>query len=407
MNTAYPRRVPSIFATSLVLFFVGIVFFAALLNRANDLAVLSIFVLGLAGALRLWTQFSSVKLKSIAILDKYKLFTGDELSLKIRVENKKLLPVGLVLACTDNNLLNSFSYDTIMLKTEESLLWYQKADFNWKLTAEKRGVYKIGPIKISSGDLFGFFIQDNNISDILLVVVYPKLIPLISFSFPKREFFGIPGGKNPVHDPAYFLGTADYHYSRPARFIHWKASARHFRLQEKIFDSTQQEKVLLILDVEQFVKAATEIAFERILEVIASIAVQLAGKGCAAGFVTNCVMEEGASGVVPVSGNMISPTLETLARVKMETAEALIDIILRAVPVSIGTTCVYFAFKEDPAVYTVIECFKRRKTPVIFYSFEHALELRREKIDINASCFYKEADIDTRITNIKYPNYLQ
>ncbi|MBW1691959.1 MAG: DUF58 domain-containing protein, partial [Deltaproteobacteria bacterium] len=48
------------------------------------------------------------------------------------------------------------------------------------------------------------------------------------------------------------LGTRDYQNWRPARHIHWKASASHNRLQEKVFEPSEQEKVLLAVEVSQF-----------------------------------------------------------------------------------------------------------------------------------------------------------
>ena len=83
-------------------------------------------------------------------------------------------------------------------------------------------------------------------------------MPLGPLSLPRRDFFGVPGGESPVDDPVYILGTTDYQNGRPAKYIHWKASARHHRLQEKVFESTEQEKILLVVDVDQFVKAEAE-----------------------------------------------------------------------------------------------------------------------------------------------------
>ena len=77
---------------------------------------------------------------------------------------------------------------------------------------------------------------------------------LAPFNLPKRDFFGVPGGESPVNDPVYILGTSDYHYGRPSKYIHWKASARYQRLQEKVFDSSEQEKVLFLIDVGEFAK---------------------------------------------------------------------------------------------------------------------------------------------------------
>jgi uncharacterized protein (DUF58 family) len=378
MDAVYDRRVSSLFTTSLILIFVGIIFFAALINDGSELAILSIIVFGLVGAMKLWTQISHFSVRYSTLIDKKRLFAGDHLALNVSVENGKFLPVGLLVDFSANKILRWFSSDTL-LKAEDTLLWKQRALFHWKLYAKSRGVHNIGPLRIAPGDLFGFFAKEIKNEETIQVIVYPRLVPVKSFSIPKRDFFGVPGGKHPVHDPVYILGTADYHYSRPAKYIHWKASARHCRLQEKIFESTEQEKILLVVDVDQFVSNSAEEAFERTLEVAASMTVHIKRRGSAVGFATNGVMfGKGASPVVPISRTsaQVTSILEAMARLKMELREPFVDFLRHAVRLPAGTTCVYFTYKEDSAARVVMGHFKRRKTPVIFYTYEDILALR-------------------------------
>jgi uncharacterized protein (DUF58 family) len=378
MDVVYDRRVSSLFTTSMILIFVGIIFFAALINGGNELAILSIIVFGLVGAMKLWAHISHLSVRCSALIDKKRLFAGDHLSLNVIVENGKFLPVGLMVDFSGNEILRWFSSDTLF-KAEDTLLWNQRALFHWKLQAKSRGFHELGPLRVFSGDLFGFFMKEIKNEETIQVIVYPKLVPLKSFSIVKRDFFGVPGGKHPVHDPVYILGTADYHYSRPAKYIHWKASARHCRLQEKIFESTEQEKVLLVVDVDQFASNSTEEAFERTLEIAASMTVHLKRRGSAVGFATNGVMiGKGVSPVVPISRTsaQVTSILEAMARLKMEPREPIIDFLRHAVRVPAGTTCVYFTYKEDSAARAVIGHFKRRNTPVILYTYKNILALR-------------------------------
>ncbi len=130
-------------------------------------------------------------------------------------------------------------------------MWYQQVDLQWAFTAQRRGVYRIG-LTSSRWRSAGFFRTTGQQRITRQILVYPRLIPLTGFSVSKREVWGTPGAKHPIHDPVYLLGTREYHHSQPAKYIHWKASARYNRLQEKLFEPTSQEKVLLVLDVAQF-----------------------------------------------------------------------------------------------------------------------------------------------------------
>jgi uncharacterized protein (DUF58 family) len=377
------RRVPSLFATSVILFFVGVFFFIALLNGQRDLIILSLLVFAMTGGLKLWARLSPARMLCNLTLEKNRVFAGDTLLLRARAENGKFLPVWIEVEVPVDGSSHAFLSETPLVG-QGSLLWYQMTGFQWEFTAATRGVREIGPLTILTGDLFGFFQKERQTGGALEAIVYPRLVPLGPFSLPRRDFFGVPGGESPVDDPVYILGTTDYQNGRPAKYIHWKASARHHRLQEKVFESTEQEKILLVIDVDQFVKTEAKDEFERTLEVVASVAVRLDRQGCAVGLLTNGITQ-GISPVVSISRSpqQLSDILEALARLKMEPGETLTD-MLRKVEIPWGTSCLYFALKKDPTADVVRAHFKRRKTPVLPFTFETASALRRdEPVDVD------------------------
>ena len=199
-------------------------------------------------------------------------------------------------------------------------------------------------------------------------MVYPRLVSLKSFSLPRRDFFGVPRAKSPVQDPIYILGTRDYQHGQPAKYIHWKASARHDRLQEKVFESTHQEKVLLVVDVNSFASHQAEEDFERALEIVASLAVRLDQQGFAVGLVTNGSLSGGGVARVPVARNdgQTPAILELLARLQMRPQGDLQDMLYHGLELPWGVSCVCFFHHEDGTLQSAREYFKRRKTPVMF-----------------------------------------
>jgi uncharacterized protein (DUF58 family) len=255
-----------------------------------------------------------------------------------------------------------------LLTREGSLLWYQRIEFAWDLTAERRGVYRIGPLHLFSGDLFAFFSKRKKPEEMFSMVVYPRLVPLKPFSLPRRDFFGVPRAKSPIQDPIYILGTRDYQNGQPAKYIHWKASARHDRLQEKVFESTHQEKVLLVVDVNSFLKHQAEEEFERTLEIVASLAVRLDQQGVAVGVATNgSLAGEGVASLPVARTDTQSPAiLELLARLQMKPRGEILDVLRSGLSLSWGVSCLYFSHHEDESVQSAREYFKRRKTPVMF-----------------------------------------
>jgi uncharacterized protein (DUF58 family) len=364
-------RVTTIFIVPLIQCFVGILLFIALLQSRRDLAVLALLVLGVTVGARLWSGMSLSGIAYSSLVDKEKVFPDEMLTLHIDAENKKFLPVWLQMNVSIDGSLSPLSQDSTF--TNESGLWgYQRARFQWKFVARRRGIHCLGPYHIKVADPFGFFPRGREEQANLCVIVYPRLVPLKPVSLPRRDFFGAPGAKSPVQDPVYILGTRDYQQWRPARYIHWKASARHHRLQEKVFEPSEQLKILLIIEVNQFRKNNAADDFEHVLETAASLAVQCAQKGYAVGFITNGVVD-GGSMIQPIAGNpqQVPAILESLARLTMKAKEELLHTLHRGLQPAWGISCMYFGYDQDATTRAVEKYFSHRKIPMEFIVCRH------------------------------------
>lgn len=395
------RGVPSLFTITLIQFFVGALLFIALLYGQRDLTVLTLLVLGVISGARLWARMSLSGVKCHLMLDKRKVFPGEKLTLRISAENAKLLPIWLEMKVPIGSLLQRSSGERVLTK-ESSLLWYQRTHFEWDLTAERRGVYQIGPLHILAGDLFSFFSKHKRAEEFHSIIVYPRLVSLKSFSLPRRDFFGVPRAKSPVQDPIYILGTRDYQHGQPSKYIHWKASARHNRLQEKVFESTQQEKVLLVVNVDPFARCKAEEDFERTLEVVASLAVRLDQRGHSVGLVANGTVKGGGPAIVPVARNyqQLPAILELLARLQMKPDRDLKDLLRHRLALAWGISCVYFSHEEDETVFSAKEYFTQRKTPVTFFVCQPHLLAGEDRPEVQRK-IYRLDDICTHKAETK------
>lgn len=375
---AYQRGVSSLFVTSVMLCLVGLCLVAALLNGNLRLTVLCLLVLAVMAGLRLWMMAGAPHLGFTIELEGNRLFPGESLQVNLSADNRRFLPLSFETHCPVSDGLRPVS-DTAPLKAENTLLWFQALHLQWELQAVRRGVHEVGPVTLVSGDLLGFFVHESARKERFEAIVYPRLAPLHPFSLPKRDFFGVPGGESPVDDPVYILGTTDYHHGRPARHIHWKASARHNRLQQKVFEPTEQEKILFVMDASGFCDQSHEEPFEETLEVIASLAARFDGQGSAVGFLTNSTVLHGPS-FIPVARNpfQIGALLEMLARMQMQSVSSIIDILRRNPVIPWGTTCVYFAFESTGETDLGMAALSRRRTPVVFLAYPNVCNLRDE-----------------------------
>ena len=359
-------RLPSVFIVRLVQFMVGVCLFIALLYGQRDLTILALLVLGITIGANLWSRLSLSGISCTSRVDKYRLFPGESLTLRVSAKNAKFLPVWLQMSMHVEGALDPISGE-MSFTGDCWLLWYQQAHFNWGLVARRRGVYRVGSAHMKVGDLLGFFPREKWAEGEIHVIVYPRLVPLKPLSLPSRDFFGLPGAKSPMQDPIYILGTKDYQHGRPARHIHWKASARHNRLQEKVFEPSEQKKVLLAIEVSQFEKANASESFESTLEVVGSLAVQSYQSGYALGLVTNGGVEGGSPFLsVGRSPQNLPSILEILARLKMRTNGSIADIMHRVPVLHWGVSCVHFEYEQDEGTRATAQYFSHRRIPMIF-----------------------------------------
>ena len=360
-------RLPSLFVIPLVQFFVGLFFFIALLNRQWGLTVLTLLVLVTVRGAKIWSKSSLAGIKCRSMVDKMKAFPGETITLNVSVANSKFLPVWVRMKVPVHGSLHTSGSDTSLTK-ESGLLWYQSVSLQWALVAQRRGWHRIGPPHLMAGDLFGFFKQKKEVPESLHVIVYPRIVPLGLFPINRREFFGSPGAKSPVHDPIYIIGTREYQHWRPARYIHWKASARHNRLEQKVCEPTTQVKVLLVVEVDQFASRHMEERFERALEIVASLAVRLDSQGYALGLATNGLMSGGTLSVLPIARTpqQLPAILETLARLQMEPNGSLMNLLQNGIELPRGISCVYFCYEKSDTAIATADFFAQRKVPTVF-----------------------------------------
>jgi uncharacterized protein (DUF58 family) len=341
-------------------------FFALLYDEA-ELTLFSLIILALGLGSYLWSRASLNHVDCKIALNRTRFFSGERMKVSVRVINSKLLPL---LFKVDFFVPRTIVGSDVSqwISAESGLLWYQQYVFSKEFFPNKRGIYNLGPPLLRGGDLFGFFFRNKEIKERFEIVVYPRIVNIRPVSLPKKEFYGIPGTHSPVEDPVFVFGTRDYQPGRPARRIHWKASARYNRLLEKLCEPAEQEKVLVLLDVDQFDNEQAKEDFERSLEVIASLILQMDRRGIAVGFATNGNILGKRSRIIPISRNVLqmASILEVLARMGAEKTGTVTDILSRGYKIPGGVSSIYFAYNSCNQTRFAEAYLKNRNIPVRF-----------------------------------------
>jgi uncharacterized protein (DUF58 family) len=284
-------------------------------------------VFGAAGLSRLWSHWSLAGVTCERHLTETRVFPDEYLELKLKITNRKLLPLPWIQV--NDSVPTGFieglassadakpGYDVISQST--SILWYSAISWKYRLHCKKRGYYPLGPLSVTSGDIFGFYPRTVSEPIIDHIIVYPKIYSMSHFSIPSLYPLGdVKSEKRIFEDPSRTIGIRDYLPGDSLRRIHWKASARQQQLQVKIFEPTTTLRAALFLAVDSFQNFENgDAELELGISVTASLASYLANKNSQVGLWANTKLADSGqpANITPGSGvERLMLILEALAK---------------------------------------------------------------------------------------------
>lgn len=174
-------------------------------------------------------------------------FLGEKILVRLRLTNRAWLPMPWLLV-EDRVPLDLKETDTYRsVLSVGSLAHLEHA---YTLYAKRRGYYAVGPLTLTTGDLFGFAEATWQEEAPVYVTVYPEVLPLYRLGLPSRSPFGVLASRQRIfEDPNRMAGVRNYASGDSMRRIHWKASAHEDTLLVKKFQPAIALNVTVILDL--------------------------------------------------------------------------------------------------------------------------------------------------------------
>jgi len=221
-------------------------------------------------------------------------FPGESIVVSLEVENRKLLPLSYLRTADswpkavgpqDPELLSpSHLVDHGILTHIFSLRWNGKVRRSYPLVFTRRGVYKVGPVTLTSGDLFGLHERILDLDECTNLTVFPALIPQDPLVLRAEGPFGDARARRPLfEDPNRPQGVREYHPEDTFRRVHWPATAHTGQLQVKVFQPTTSMVMELCLNVSTYARY-WEGVYPQLLEHLVSLCATLATQGIQAGY---------------------------------------------------------------------------------------------------------------------------
>jgi uncharacterized protein (DUF58 family) len=262
------------------------------------LALVAALLLLTAGVAWLWNRWALARVTYARELSQTRAFPGDEVELRIRIANRKPLPLAAIGVRDSLPMgLKVIGHDLRVdqngrqvLQRVTGMRWYEGVIWSYRLECLGRGSYRFGPAQLEAGDPFGFYLSGKEMPQRDSLVVYPRLLPLEELNLPPRNPLGEIKARQLIRDPLRTVGIRDYHPEDPLKDVHWTATARTGRLQTRIYETTTSLELALFLDLdtfEQYWQGIDEEQVERVISAAATLAQVGLDEGHAVGLYVN------------------------------------------------------------------------------------------------------------------------
>lgn len=316
----------------------------------------------------IWARYGLDEVTYVRRLATDRTSFGHDIPLQIEAWNRKGLPLAWLRADDETSsrvVVRDASQvvddaGAIALRNTWTLAPFERVVRRMHVGADLRGVYALGPVRLSVGDLFARRAASVIRDDVERFIVRPRTVPTSGLDRPDRW-----GGDNRARfglteDPARFAGVRPYAVGDPRRRIHHRTSARLGRPVTKRFEPSREREILIALDVQlehgpAWLAADSDPeAVEALIVAAASVARSLAEERASFGIVA-----AGFTGVesrfahLPVSagGGQLERVLDLLARLSAHPSasfERLLDLVRR---VARPGTTILVVTARDPSPF--------------------------------------------------------
>ena len=210
-----------------------------------------LYILGIAAILSfLWNWISLRSLEVEVDRRSHRVRVGDDIEERITIRNLSRLPKP-ILEIEDLTDLPGYSSGMALSLSAKSFR-------SWRtLTpARKRGVYTMGPVRVSNTDALGLFRRDKTYGGTDTLIVYPRVYDIPEFAIPSADLSGESSARRRSHNlTPHASSVRDYASGDSISRVHWNSTARLGRLMSKEFDLGLSSDVWLLVDLHTEVQA--------------------------------------------------------------------------------------------------------------------------------------------------------
>lgn len=278
----------------------ALLIFVGLVAGKPLIIAVGLVIVILGSVARYWSRHLFDRISVVRHLGERRAFAGEHVSLHFSLENRKPLPLpwyefrlGLSEALhVDEEQVSGAAFPGLNFIVREGALgWYQRHEWDIRVSPVERGFHQVGPYSLRSADLLGAFPRTRTDNLLEHLIVFPRVYPLSDLGLPAGRPFGDRRGANRIfEDPLRIAGLREYRAGDPLRRIDWKATARTGDLQSRVYEPSATQQLYIMVNIDTMLHAWEGYLhddLERTLTAAASIAVWAAGARYSVGLLAN------------------------------------------------------------------------------------------------------------------------
>ena len=245
----------------MVLLLISLALVGAFAHRPFVMALATV-VFVLVAVSRMWARLSLSEVHLSSVVSSERAAAGELITLTLTIENRKPLlvpwlqvflpvPEGLEVKNEDLTLRPYMGGTEVGLVT--SLGAYDRVEIDISIRARKRGLYRLEPVRLSSGDLFGFYGSRREFHRSKpTLIVYPVTVTLADFSLPPARPMGDERSRDfRSEDQNRPSRLREYRPGDPIKRIDWKATARGCKPFVRVYDSSVSRQIVILLECDR------------------------------------------------------------------------------------------------------------------------------------------------------------
>ncbi len=269
------------------------------LAGAPGLLLIAGITLAYGALTRIWTRYGMDRVQYRRSLGTDRAVSGDVVPLDITIWNRKALPLPWIAAedaVTDGigvaergQLERDEAQGRRTLHNAWSLTWFERVTRHFHLVAARRGVFELGPVRLSVRDILGRSAATGSQPAVDRLVVGPRVVGVRRTGRDVAPIGDRRAQQSLFADPALFGGVRPFQAGDPLKRVHWRASARLGRTVSRRYEPARGRQVVIVLDVQtlenqpHWEMTYDDEAFESLCVAAVSLARRLLSDGASVG----------------------------------------------------------------------------------------------------------------------------